>query len=109
MQDSNHSKKEFIQKVKNRILENNPDAEIFLYGSRARGDVHEESDWDLLILLNRDNVSRKDESPIRRSIFDLELEYEEFVSVLALSKQEWRKKFAVTPFYNNVMKERIRL
>ncbi len=27
-----------------------PDAEVLLYGSRAGGDWHEESDWDILIL-----------------------------------------------------------
>ena len=26
---------------------------LYLYGSRARGDFHEDSDWDLLILLDK--------------------------------------------------------
>ena len=26
---------------------------LLLYGSRARGDHHADSDWDLLVLLNR--------------------------------------------------------
>ena len=29
------------------------DAHLLLYGSRARGDYRENSDWDLLVLLNR--------------------------------------------------------
>ena len=28
------------------------DAQLILFGSQARDDAHEESDWDLLILLN---------------------------------------------------------
>jgi predicted nucleotidyltransferase len=31
---------------------------LYLYGSRARGDYHDDSDWDLLILLRY----RKDEN-----------------------------------------------
>ena len=26
---------------------------LYLYGSRARGDYHEDSDWDLLVLLDK--------------------------------------------------------
>lgn len=29
------------------------EAHLLLYGSRARGDYHEDSYWDLLVLLNR--------------------------------------------------------
>ncbi|MBQ5524583.1 MAG: nucleotidyltransferase domain-containing protein, partial [Paludibacteraceae bacterium] len=28
---------------------------LFLYGSRARGDNREDSDWDLLVLLNKEH------------------------------------------------------
>lgn len=98
---------EIIEKIKEKILEVNSEAEIWLYGSRARGDVHEESDWDILILLNKDNVSRKDEMPFRESVFDLQLEYEESISVFALSKKNWEEKHLVTPFYENVKSEGI--
>ena len=30
---------------------------LYLYGSRARGDDHEDSDWDLLLLLNNQGDS----------------------------------------------------
>ena len=45
-------KSEILIKVKNAILKIEPSAEIILYGSRAREDFHEGSDWDFLILVD---------------------------------------------------------
>ena len=109
MKHFNSSDKEIVQKIKEKIFEVNSEAEIYLYGSKARGDVHKESDWDILILLNQDKVSRLDEMPFRDNIYELELEYEEIVSIFALAKKEWNGKFSITPFYENVMKDRIRI
>ena len=109
MKHTNPRDKIIIKKIKEKILEVNSQAEIYLYGSRARGDIHEESDWDILILLNKDKVSRLDEKPFRDNIFDLQLEYEEDISIFALSKKEWVEKHSITPFYNNVMKEGVLL
>ena len=109
MKHFNPKDKIIVRKIKEKIFEVNPDAEIYLYGSRARGDIHEESDWDILILLNKDKVSRLDEIPLRDNIFDLELDYEEIISIIALSKKEWFDKHSITPFYENVMKEGIKL
>ncbi len=39
-----------IKKVKEIVDRFDSHADIVLFGSRARGDYHEESDWDFLIL-----------------------------------------------------------
>jgi predicted nucleotidyltransferase len=95
--------------IKKKILEVNPSAEIYLYGSRARGDAQKESDWDILILLNEDNFSRKDEKLFRDNLFELELNNEEIISIIAFSKNDWHKKHSITPFYESVMREGIKL
>ncbi|MBC8485494.1 MAG: nucleotidyltransferase domain-containing protein [Bacteroidetes bacterium] len=105
--DSRH--KEILEKIKDKVYELNPEAEIILYGSRARGTPHEESDWDLLILLNQKEVSRKLEQTFRHHLFDLELEFAEAISTFVLSKDIWNSKYKVTPFYKNVIREGIKL
>ena len=44
-----------IDKIKDIARSTVPDgSEAILYGSRARGDARSDSDWDILILLNKD-------------------------------------------------------
>ena len=33
---------------------------LYLYGSRARGDFHADSDWDLLFLLDKSKIENED-------------------------------------------------
>ena len=33
---------------------------LYLYGSHARGDFHPDSDWDLLLLLDKANIEKGD-------------------------------------------------
>lgn len=52
------SKEEHIANlIKEKIFNLNPEAQIVLFGSHARGQATKESDWDILILLNGLNVS----------------------------------------------------
>ena len=39
-----------IQTLKRQLL---PNEKVILFGSQARGDEREDSDWDLLVLLNK--------------------------------------------------------
>lgn len=36
--------------IKQNVREVDPTAEVWLYGSRARGEAREDSDWDVLVL-----------------------------------------------------------
>jgi predicted nucleotidyltransferase len=96
-----------LDKVKNVVKQIEPSAEIILYGSRARKDFHEGSDWDFLILVDGivDTV-RTDR--IRHAIYDVELETDEILSSIVKSRQEWLSpKFRIIPLHENVEREGI--
>ncbi|MBO7569446.1 MAG: nucleotidyltransferase domain-containing protein [Bacteroidaceae bacterium] len=44
-----------IKEVAKKVLSKG--SALYLYGSRARGDYHEGSDWDLLLLLDKPSAS----------------------------------------------------
>ncbi len=97
------------QKIKNLIVQEDPDAKVILYGSRARGTESNESDWDILVLLNKPNVSFKDEQKIRHKLFDIELETGESISTFVYSLNDWNTRLSVTPLYSNVKRDGIYL
>ena len=84
------------------------DSRLMLFGSRARGDFRPESDWDLLILLNKDKISATDYDTISYPFAELGWEVGEMIHPIIYTKSEWEKK-SFSPFYKNVMKEGIEL
>lgn len=97
--------KDITQKIKDKIREKDPDAKVILYGSRARGDYRENSDWDILILVDRESVSLKTEQEYRHHLLDLELEIGEPISVTVHSKNKWESKHSITPLYRSIEKD----
>ena len=97
-----------IRLIREKVKETDPNAEIILYGSRARGDAREFSDWDILILTNYP-ITYKDEQKFRHNLYDIEVETGEIISTFVYFKNEWNSKHKVTPLYYNISKEGIRL
>ncbi|MFV0344890.1 MAG: nucleotidyltransferase domain-containing protein [Bacteroidales bacterium] len=85
-----------------------PTAEVILYGSRARGDEHAGSDWDILILTEY-AADLMTERHFRDRLYDLELEIGEVFSVIVYSKEDWDTKQGITPFYQNVICEGVKI
>lgn len=96
-------------KIKQVILRQEPDAEIILFGSRARGTASKESDWDILVLLNKAQVTFEDEQKIRHKLFDVELETGEPISTFVYAQTDWNTRLSVTPLYQSVTHEGIYL
>src|SRR5690606_13025621 len=95
--------------IKKRLSVKDPHAEIILFGSKARGDASVDSDWDILILTDKPVLNHLKEEVYRNELFEIELETGEAISAIILSKQDWNRKYSVTPLYMNIQKEGIRL
>ena len=84
---------------------------VFLFGSCARGDFDNESDIDMMILLNVDQKSINHELEKAISIASRvgeEFDYEVLLSPVVQSEDMFNKYLNVIPFYQNVMKEGVR-
>jgi uncharacterized protein len=101
--------KEILLMIVDSIKSTNQGATIILYGSSARGDDKKDSDIDLLILLDKEKITREDEKKLKYPLYDIEFETGKIISPLVLSKKDWETKHKITPFYENVVKEGILL
>lgn len=95
--------------IKQLVHNVDPTAQVILYGSYARGDNNEDSDIDVLILLNKENITYQEEKQIKYPLYDLEFDTGQIISPLVLSKFDWEYKHRITPFYENVKREGIEL
>lgn len=74
---------------------------VWLYGSHARGNHHEGSDWDLLLLLDKKEINDDDFKQYGYPFILFGWQYGADVSPQLYTIQEWKQRQS-TPFYNNV-------
>jgi predicted nucleotidyltransferase len=101
---------DILNEIKEKIEQIEPDAMVYLFGSRARKDFNESSDWDLLILLpGTASFSRK--GKIIKSLLDIELRHNIIFNRIIHSLNYWKNNNILkqSPFYKNVLKDAILL
>ncbi len=86
-----------------------PNSEVILFGSRARGDNNNISDWDLLFLLDQSTVPFDLETALMDDMYELELETNNVISPIVYSKNEWKNKYASTQLFENIQQDGIRI
>jgi len=93
-----------IKALKRQIL---PNEKVILFGSQARGDARPDSDWDLLVVLNK--KGKHDWNDFDEYAYPFEeigWDYGVAINPLLYTQEEWDKG-AIFPFYKNVMREGI--
>ena len=98
-----------INRIRKAIYQADPNAEAYLFGSRARGDNHSNSDWDILILVDDQKVTNEIEDKFRDKLYDLELETGQVISVFIYPKKYWDTNLKYSPLYKNIQNEGVRI
>ena len=92
-----------IQQVASTVLPKG--SSLYLYGSRARGDANNDSDWDLLILLDKPKVESCDKDNIVFPFVDMGWDIGEDISARAFTREQWYNS-PHPLFYFNVEKDK---
>ena len=108
-QNNMMKKEEILIRISRSIHENDPNAEAFLFGSRARGDHKKTSDWDILILIDEKKVTNEIEDTFREELYNIELETGQIISTFIYSKDYWKSSLTFSPLYRNVKNEGVKL
>jgi predicted nucleotidyltransferase len=96
-------------RIKRSIHAKDPRAVAYLFGSRARGDSRADSDWDILILVDENQVTNEIEDKFRDELYDIELESGQIISTLIYPKEYWNRRMIYSPLFANVTREGILL
>jgi len=87
-----------IRQVAARVLPKG--SSLYLYGSRARGDFHEDSDWDLLLLLDKLKEESDDFALYAYPIMERGFDLWQYFSVHTYTKDQWYNGPHSMFFYN---------
>lgn len=81
-------------------------ASLWLYGSQARGEATADSDWDLLILLDKDKQEFEDFGRYAYPFTQMGVDNNEYIIPQIYTRKDW-EKYAFTPFVKNVEHDKI--
>ncbi|MDE6647968.1 MAG: nucleotidyltransferase domain-containing protein, partial [Prevotella sp.] len=88
-------RRQFMQAISQKAKEITPKgSEVILFGSQARGDARPDSDWDILILLDKDKVTSDDMDEYSYPLREMGWDYNECVTALLVTKKEWQQNMA---------------
>lgn len=101
------TKQDVIGKIQEVASKSLPEgSNLILYGSQARGDAKQDSDWDLLILLDKDEIESSDYDDYVFPFTFLGWSIGEMIIPVIYTFKDWRKNFYF-PFNQNVERDKL--
>lgn len=95
--------------IKTALRQNLPENGVaLLYGSQARGDFRNDSDWDILILLDKDKVTIDENSRITYPLVMFGWDAGVEINPVVYTKHEW-DSYRDTPFHDNVDRDALKI
>lgn len=85
-----------------------PGAKAILFGSRARGTARADSDWDLVVLLDKQRITNEDQDNVAYPLTELGWDHNEVVNPILFTRKYWNDH-SYTPFHHNVAREGIEI
>jgi predicted nucleotidyltransferase len=96
-----------LSRIRQTATSTIPDGgKAILYGSRARGDARKDSDWDILILLDKDTLDQSDYDNVSYPFVLLGCDLGIEINPIMYTAKEW-ESYRITPFYENVVRDGI--
>lgn len=103
--ENNAADIELLRRCKNAVTEVAGEADLVLYGSRARGDAKEHSDYDILVIIDGP-VDMPLKEKILANVYPLLLETGRMLTLIIYNKQQWDSPlYRAMPFHKNVDRE----
>ena len=83
---------------------------VILYGSYARGDFSEESDIDIMILVDLSDIDiKKYRHQLSDLTYEFNMEYDLDIKPIAKNLAHYQKWLGAYPFYSNIHREGVKL
>ena len=79
---------------------------VLLYGSRARGDYREDSDYDLVVLVDKEKQQLQDFTDYAYPFMEMGRDLGAEINPMLYTRKEWQERH-FTPFYKNVERDKI--
>lgn len=93
-----------IQSLGKKVLPKG--SSLLLYGSRARGDNREDSDYDLVVLVDKEKQQLQDFTDFAYPFMEMGWELGAEINPMLYTRKEWSQRH-FTPFYKNVEHDKI--
>ena len=101
--------RQMLLSLKAVILAHDPEAEVILYGSTARGARQPDSDYDVLVITSRE-LSSSEARRLDGAVYSVELEMGIVLSLMLYSREQWfDPRMKGSPYRTNVIGEGITL